>query len=193
MILLHCFNFQGHPVNVKDNGGWTSLHEACNWGHANIARLLIEHGANIDVKGMGNVTPLLDAASNGQFDIINLLLDAGATIAAVDEDVGSVGVCCRLFSKVDAFLFQGNTVLDLLESYKRNSGDLCLADEAEYQRLKKLLEERMKNGESRRTLFGELGRLTSRFCRSSVSFTFLTKVLHHFRWDSPPSNGEIAT
>src|SRR5204863_3116842 len=41
---------EGDDVNEKDNDGWTALHWAVFDGHEKVARLLIEHGADVDAK-----------------------------------------------------------------------------------------------------------------------------------------------
>lgn len=40
----------GADVNARDRGGHTSLHWACWYGHTDIARLLLEHGADPNVR-----------------------------------------------------------------------------------------------------------------------------------------------
>lgn len=42
---------QGHPVNVRDNGGWLPIHEACNYGFYDIVKLLLDKGAAINDRG----------------------------------------------------------------------------------------------------------------------------------------------
>ena len=42
---------KGHPVNQRDHCGWLPIHEACNFGYADIARLLIDAGADINDPG----------------------------------------------------------------------------------------------------------------------------------------------
>jgi uncharacterized protein len=60
--------------------GFTPLHYAAFFGHPGIARVLVEHGA--DVAAVANnpmmVQPLHSAAAAGQTDIVGLLLEAGA-------------------------------------------------------------------------------------------------------------------
>lgn len=45
--------------------GWTALHEACNHGWFDVARQLLNAGADVNVQGLENDTPLHDAAING--------------------------------------------------------------------------------------------------------------------------------
>jgi ankyrin repeat protein len=40
----------GADVNARDRGGHTSLHWACSYGRVNIARFLLEHGADPNVR-----------------------------------------------------------------------------------------------------------------------------------------------
>ena len=56
----------------------TPLHIAAEHNHPQIARVLIEHGANIEAKRNGLLTPLHYAASNGSLATARVLVDAGA-------------------------------------------------------------------------------------------------------------------
>ncbi|KAG8039017.1 hypothetical protein G9C98_003324 [Cotesia typhae] len=114
----------GHPVDVRDNIGWTPLHEAANFGHIEIAQLLIDHGANVNDPGgpqCGNITPLHDAASCGHFSMMNLLIKHGADITLKTKD--------------------GESILDCFETWRsrlendRKKGivDWTDADEQDYQ------------------------------------------------------------
>jgi len=42
-----------------------ALHEACNHGWFDVARQLLNAGADVNVRGLENDTPLHDAAING--------------------------------------------------------------------------------------------------------------------------------
>lgn len=58
--------------------GWTPLHEACNHGHQEITRYLLQNGANVNSKGLEDDTPLHDAVTNSHSDLVELLLQYGA-------------------------------------------------------------------------------------------------------------------
>ncbi|KAI0281934.1 ankyrin repeat-containing domain protein [Russula aff. rugulosa BPL654] len=68
-------------IPASSGTGSTPLHEASQNGWIEIARVLLEHGANVEVKDNGGRTPL-DIALEGQFrrseEIVKLLLEHGA-------------------------------------------------------------------------------------------------------------------
>jgi ankyrin repeat protein len=77
-------------------GAKTALNYAAREGHLDVARLLIERGANLELADDNGITPLLDAILNASFfrvsrtgtsahlSVANLLLDAGANVNAMD-------------------------------------------------------------------------------------------------------------
>ncbi|XP_020299572.1 tonsoku-like protein [Pseudomyrmex gracilis] len=110
----------GHPVNVRDNAGWSPLHEAANYGYVDIAELLIKSGANInDNVPCRGMTPLHDAALCGHFSVMNLLMEHGADVTLKTHD--------------------GDTVLDYLEDWRDRVEDLNPEDLAEYDIMHKKL------------------------------------------------------
>jgi hypothetical protein len=73
-------------VNVKeDEYGSTPLHSAAWNGHIEIARLLLQNGAEVDAKSNYGNTPLHDAAFQGHIDILHLLVENGADLEAQDD------------------------------------------------------------------------------------------------------------
>jgi len=70
---------KGVDVNAKTRYGATALSYACDKGHVEVAKLLIERGADVNVKDTfyGEV-PLGWALSHGHAEIVKLLLDKGA-------------------------------------------------------------------------------------------------------------------
>jgi ankyrin repeat protein len=54
------------------------LHSAAAGQHLEVAKLLLEAGAEVDAVQEGGFTPLMSAAQNGQVEMMSLLLDHGA-------------------------------------------------------------------------------------------------------------------
>lgn len=81
----------GVPVNTEANNGWTALHAAICGGKIEVAKLLIENGANINQVTVGDKTGL-DIATSGSEEIeldkamIALLLNAGANPHLPNEE-----------------------------------------------------------------------------------------------------------
>jgi hypothetical protein len=73
-------------VNVKDDwNGSTPLRYAAGKGHAEIARLLLQNGAEVNAKSNYGNTPLHWAAFQGHVDILHLLVENGANLEAQES------------------------------------------------------------------------------------------------------------
>lgn len=79
-----CFKFlllcEKHPI-CKDfffiiivSRGLVPLHNACSYGHYEVAELLVKHGAVVNVADLWKFTPLHEAAAKGKYEICKLLL-----------------------------------------------------------------------------------------------------------------------
>ena len=66
---------KGADVNKT---GWTPLHYAASYGHAEVIKLLIENHAYIDAESPNGSTPLMMASMYGNPQSVKLLLDEGA-------------------------------------------------------------------------------------------------------------------
>ena len=85
---------KGYSVNVYDNAGLTPLHEAANFGFPTIAKILLDHGADINAmtrnlsfqstdlkvddladKEAGRITPLQDACSTLDGEFVKIMID----------------------------------------------------------------------------------------------------------------------
>ncbi len=75
----------GCSVHVKDDKGRSPLHVAAEEGKADIAAILIAHGADVNGECSRNKTPVHYAAENGQEEVLRLLLKAGADVNAPGE------------------------------------------------------------------------------------------------------------
>jgi uncharacterized protein len=92
--------FFGHPETVdvllaagaevsapsRESMKLTPLASALAAGHNQIARTLIEHGADVNAKGDTDVTPLHTAAARGNIEAATFLLEHGADINATTTD-----------------------------------------------------------------------------------------------------------
>jgi ankyrin repeat protein len=75
------------PVSAFSPDGFTALHLAAFFGHPDIARLLVERGADTRAVARNpmQVMPLHSAAAARQFEIARLLVDHGADVNASQE------------------------------------------------------------------------------------------------------------
>lgn len=73
-------------VDRRDDQGNTALMISVKRRHAEIARLLIDHGADINAADSHGTTPLMVAAGYGAQDIVATLEIGGATIDAHDNE-----------------------------------------------------------------------------------------------------------
>ena len=94
---------------VDDWTGKTALHYAAEYGHLEIAELLLANGANVNRRDDDKATPLYFAAVGGFVDVARLLLDYGADINARDK---------AKESPMDGAVFFGHmNVADLFQSF----------------------------------------------------------------------------
>jgi hypothetical protein len=76
---VKAFLDKGVDVNTKTRYGATALSYACDKGHTEVVRLLLERGANPDVKDtFYGATPMGWAAPKGFTEIVGLLIDKGS-------------------------------------------------------------------------------------------------------------------
>ena len=73
----------GAPLELKDEGGFSALHWACERGHEHIARALLDGkyegcGAEIDARAWRSWTPLMRASAQGHEGVVRLRLARGA-------------------------------------------------------------------------------------------------------------------
>lgn len=72
-------------IDVPDMFGRTALHYAAEFGHVEVAKLLIRRGASLEVQDKVKMTPLAVAAQQGHLDCVKALVDGGANIEARDK------------------------------------------------------------------------------------------------------------
>ena len=74
-------------VNETDDVGATALHYAVGGKRADIAALLLEHGARVDQPTKRGQTALMGAAQQMSVDLVDLLLVHGADVNRHDENL----------------------------------------------------------------------------------------------------------
>lgn len=71
---------KGTDVNAANSYGATALASACDRGHTEVVKLLLERGANPNTQDtFYKLKPMAWAAQRGHVEIVRLLLDRGAT------------------------------------------------------------------------------------------------------------------
>ena len=110
--------------------GFTALHFAAFWGGVEVARLLLDRGAEVDAHGRGWMTgtALHSAASNRDADVVEVLLAAGADPgarqsggwtplhgAAHNGDARTAGLLLAAGADPSACNDDGRSVLELAE------------------------------------------------------------------------------
>ena len=90
-------------VNAAQGDGTTALHWAAYRDDVEMARLLVEAGADVAVKTrLGDLTPLFMAAKNGTVETIELLAEAGADINSTNANGTTPLMLAAASGKVDA-------------------------------------------------------------------------------------------
>lgn len=88
-------------VNLRDHSNKTPLHWACEGGHLETVKLLVENGANLEATSSVGYnhslkTPLYYAAKNGNTEVISYLLSAGASVEKTPNALGMAILYGRL-------------------------------------------------------------------------------------------------
>jgi ankyrin repeat protein len=77
---------QGTDLTLRNKFNATALQLAAGNGRAEVARLLLAHGANPNEKtGQADEPPIVAAAGSGSIETVQALLDGGASLEAVDR------------------------------------------------------------------------------------------------------------
>ncbi|XP_070576697.1 ankyrin repeat and SOCS box protein 3-like [Ptychodera flava] len=77
----------GKSINVRDNRGWSPLHQAAYDGHTQCIKILCDHvDTDVNLRAFEGGTALYFAASGGHLDAMKVLLNAGADPLVPDNE-----------------------------------------------------------------------------------------------------------
>ena len=78
------------------HGGATAIYVACEFGHVEAVKLLLDAGAPVDQPREDGATPLYKACQDGKLDIVRLLLQQGAQVDQIDSNsMTALWVACH--------------------------------------------------------------------------------------------------
>ncbi|XP_014399453.1 PREDICTED: ankyrin repeat domain-containing protein 32 isoform X1 [Myotis brandtii] len=117
--LIILLSLPGIDINVKDNAGWTPLHEACNYGNTVCVQEILQRCPEVDLlTQVDGVTPLHDALSNGHVEIGKLLLQHGGPVLLQQRNSkGELPLDYVLSSQVKEELFAITKIEDTVENF----------------------------------------------------------------------------
>ena len=85
-IIEFLINERSQEVRSQDSpGDVTPLHLASLYGHVEVARMLVEHGADVAAQTEHGVTPLHAASAMGQVEVARMLVERGADVATQNK------------------------------------------------------------------------------------------------------------
>nr|XP_012332940.1 SMC5-SMC6 complex localization factor protein 1 isoform X3 [Aotus nancymaae] len=117
LILL--LSLPGIDINVKDNAGWTPLHEACNYGNTVCVQEILQRCPEVDLlTQVDGVTPLHDALSNGHVEIGKLLLQHGGPVLLQQRNAkGELPLDYVISPQIKEELFAITKIEDTVENF----------------------------------------------------------------------------
>ena len=133
----------GAEMNARDDNDWTPLHWAAQKNSTDVAKLLLEHGADLGaISNREYSVPLLIAAYRNSLDVAKLLLDRGADVDAADryEKTALHIAVQRNFPDLAKLLLDRGADVDAADRYEKTA--LHIAGERNFPDLAKLLLDR---------------------------------------------------
>jgi ankyrin repeat protein len=127
-------------VNARDPRGFTSLIFASYFGHDEIAKVLIERGADIDAKDASGNTALMGVCFKGNISMASFFLERGAAINVRNNDGITPLIFSCMYNKIESvkLLLENNADRNLKD--QKNKTAMDYANENDFKEIKALLE-----------------------------------------------------
>lgn len=120
---------KGLEVDTVDNQGYTPLSYAANRSNWQIAKILINNGANVDSKvALNGLTPIFKAVGENNLEIVKLLIDHQADLNIIDNQGNTL--LMTVFNRKNGFnkeMFQLLTEHGLDINAQNNQGNTLLS------------------------------------------------------------------
>ena len=103
-------------INQRNKGGATSLHIACREGNFEIAKTLIENGANVNIADNEGWTPLMRASLAGNKEIVEILLKNGANanlLNSLNESALIHATTSKCIKCIEEIIENGNLIKNM--------------------------------------------------------------------------------
>ena len=151
-ILDFLVNLKGIDMNVPDETkfGFPPLTHAAQAGDVEIARMLIEHGADVNAPSVNSKnalnTPVMVAAWHGNKEMVELLVENGACINQQDKGNGFTPLIKAVFSKnedVVKYLLEKNADTAIMSHERKTALDY--AYEKKLKNIIEILKEENEN------------------------------------------------
>ncbi|XP_075397400.1 SMC5-SMC6 complex localization factor protein 1 isoform X2 [Tenrec ecaudatus] len=132
--LIFLLSLPGIDINVKDNAGWTPLHEACNYGNTVCVQEILQRCPEVDLlTQVDGVTPLHDALSNGHVEIGKLLLQHGGPVLLQQRNaMGELPLDYVVSPQIKEELFAVTKIEDTVENFHAQAEKLFHHQQLEF-------------------------------------------------------------
>jgi ankyrin repeat protein len=107
------FLADGMPVDSRDSRQRTALLVATHHDSVDVARLLIEAGADVNARDSIDDSPYLYAGAEGRLQILKMTIEAGANLASVNRYGGTALIPAAHHGHVDTVRYLLSTDTDI--------------------------------------------------------------------------------
>ena len=119
----------GADIEIKDKkNGSTPLLWACQNGHTNIVKTLLEKGANVFASSFTKKTALHFAAQSGQVDLVDILINEGLKVDSKDKNFVTplIDACCKGQKATFEYLLKKGANINATTCHGNNSLHLAV-------------------------------------------------------------------